>query len=172
MRQATRMDIITFEDACSDLNELATATWRAILVCKNLVATRQTTSREKQAAPSWKLCLLLARVVRAYRARRIARVKAEFGPHEKVVTQVQARIRGFLERRGLRTDAARAEQEGEADAKTMIAKMLEAQETLASTVHGAGELAAEHGDTLTEDLCIARGQVHEKFAWMLRAHLQ
>ena len=65
-----------------------------------------------------------------------------------------------------------SEFEGEADAKTMIAKMLEAQETLASTVHGAGELAAEHGDTLTEDLCTARGQVHEKFAWMLRAHLQ
>ena len=127
MRQATRMDIITFEDACSDLNELATATWRAILVCKNLVATRQTTSREKQAAPSWKLCLLLARVVRAYRARRIARVKAEFGPHEKVVTQVQARIRGFLERRGLRTDAARAEQEGEADAKKDVDSINDAE---------------------------------------------
>jgi starvation-inducible DNA-binding protein len=56
--------------------------------------------------------------------------------------------------------------------KEMIRILKEAQETLAETIGGAGELAAEHGDTLTEDLCIARGQAHEKFAWMLRAHLR
>ena len=61
--------------------------------------------------------------------------------------------------------------EGEADAKTMIKTMQVAQETLAATLAAAGELAAEHGDNLTEDLCIARGQTHEKFAWMLRSHL-
>ncbi|MEM7547970.1 MAG: DNA starvation/stationary phase protection protein, partial [Pseudomonadota bacterium] len=65
-----------------------------------------------------------------------------------------------------------AEHDGEADAATMIAKLKDAQETLAATLAGAGELAAGHGDTLTEDLCIARGQTHEKFAWMLRAHLK
>ncbi len=65
-----------------------------------------------------------------------------------------------------------SEHDGKADAETMIKAMLEAQETLASTLAGAGELAAEHGDTLTEDLCIARGQVHEKFAWFLRSHLR
>ncbi|MFN3663596.1 Dps family protein [Yoonia sp.] len=63
------------------------------------------------------------------------------------------------------------EHAGDADAKTMIKVMQEAQETLAATLGAAGELAAEHGDTLTEDLCIARGQTHEKFAWMLRSHL-
>ncbi|MEM7548023.1 MAG: DNA starvation/stationary phase protection protein [Pseudomonadota bacterium] len=63
-----------------------------------------------------------------------------------------------------------AEHDGEADAATMIAKLKDAQETLAATLAGAGELAAGHGDTLTEDLCIARGQTHEKFAWMLRAY--
>lgn len=52
-------------------------------------------------------------------------------------------------------------------AEDMIRLMKDAQETLA----GAGELAAGHGDALTEDLCIERGQVHEKFAWMLRSHL-
>ena len=46
-----------------------------------------------------------------------------------------------------------------------------AEETLAETLAGAGQLAAEHGDALTEDLCIERGQTHEKFAWFLRAHL-
>ncbi len=63
------------------------------------------------------------------------------------------------------------EHDGHADDKTMVAAMRDAQTTLAATLGSAGELAAEHGDTLTEDLCIARGQTHEKFAWMLRAHL-
>jgi len=63
------------------------------------------------------------------------------------------------------------EVDGVPGAEEMIRLMKEAQETLAETIAGAGELAAGHGDTLTEDLCIARGQTHEKFAWMLRAHL-
>lgn len=63
------------------------------------------------------------------------------------------------------------EHEGTATDKEMIAKLQAAEETLAATLAGCGALAAEHGDTLTEDLCIARGQTHEKFAWMLRAHL-
>ena len=65
-----------------------------------------------------------------------------------------------------------AENDGHGDAKAMIEAMKVAQETLAATLAGCGELAAEHGDTLTEDLCIARGQTHEKFAWFLRAHLR
>jgi starvation-inducible DNA-binding protein len=64
-----------------------------------------------------------------------------------------------------------AENEGKGSAKDMIRTMMEAQETLAATLAGAGELAASHGDSLTEDLCIGRGQVHEKFAWFLRSHL-
>ena len=64
------------------------------------------------------------------------------------------------------------EHSGEASDQAMIGAMLKAQETLAGTIAGCGEIAAGHGDTLTEDLCIARGQVHEKFAWMLRAHLR
>ncbi|WP_424972111.1 Dps family protein [Dinoroseobacter sp. S76] len=65
-----------------------------------------------------------------------------------------------------------AENDGHGDATSMIAAMQAAQETLAATLAGCGELAAEHGDTLTEDLCIARGQTHEKFAWFLRSHLR
>ena len=64
-----------------------------------------------------------------------------------------------------------AEHDGHASDKEMIKIMQEAQETLASTLAGVGALAADHGDTLTEDLCIARGQTHEKFAWFLRSHL-
>ena len=64
-----------------------------------------------------------------------------------------------------------SEVDGVPSAEDMIRLMKDAQETLAETLAGAGELAAGHGDALTEDLCIERGQVHEKFAWMLRAHL-
>ncbi|MEO1222292.1 MAG: DNA starvation/stationary phase protection protein [Pseudomonadota bacterium] len=63
------------------------------------------------------------------------------------------------------------EHDGHASDVEMIKALLTAQETLATTLAGAGELAAKHGDTLTEDLCIARGQTHEKFAWFLRSHI-
>ncbi|MEM9060877.1 MAG: DNA starvation/stationary phase protection protein [Pseudomonadota bacterium] len=63
------------------------------------------------------------------------------------------------------------EHDGHASAEDMIKIMLSAQETLAATLAGCGEMSAAHGDTLTEDLCISRGQVHEKFAWFLRSHL-
>lgn len=65
-----------------------------------------------------------------------------------------------------------AENEGEADDRTMIAALQKALETLAATLGAAGALASENGDTLTEDLSIARGQTHEKFAWILRSHLR
>jgi len=75
-------------------------------------------------------------------------------------------LAGMLERSKV------AEHDGHTDDRTMVDAMKNAQETLAATLAGAGQLAAEHGDTLTEDLCIARGQTHEKFAWFLRAHLR
>ncbi|MEM9972359.1 MAG: DNA starvation/stationary phase protection protein [Pseudomonadota bacterium] len=63
------------------------------------------------------------------------------------------------------------EHDGHADDRTMIAALSAAQKTIAATLAGAADLAAGHGDVLTEDLCIARGQKHEKFAWILDAHL-
>jgi starvation-inducible DNA-binding protein len=53
----------------------------------------------------------------------------------------------------------------------MIASLLEAQRTVAATLSGASDIAASNGDKLTEDLCVERGRVHEKFAWLLGAHL-
>ena len=53
----------------------------------------------------------------------------------------------------------------------MIASLSEAQKTVAATLSGASDLAASYGDKLTEDLCVERGRVHEKFAWLLDAHL-
>ena len=53
----------------------------------------------------------------------------------------------------------------------MIATLAEAQKTLAATLSGASDIAAEKGDKLTEDLCIGRGRAHEKFAWLLQSHI-
>ena len=53
----------------------------------------------------------------------------------------------------------------------MISSLLEAQKTVAATLSGASDIAASNGDKLTEDLCVERGRVHEKFAWLLASHL-
>lgn len=63
------------------------------------------------------------------------------------------------------------EHDGHAPAEAMIEALAKAQETVAATLAGTAAVAEEHGDLLTQDLAIARGQVHEKFAWLLRAHL-
>ncbi|MEM9781888.1 MAG: DNA starvation/stationary phase protection protein [Pseudomonadota bacterium] len=62
--------------------------------------------------------------------------------------------------------------DGKVDDRKMIANLRADQETLAGTMYALGEIAAKHGDKLTEDLAIGRGRTHEKFAWMLRAHLK
>ena len=58
-----------------------------------------------------------------------------------------------------------------ATAEEMIGALLVAQETLAMTLRDVAAVAEQHADLVTQDLAIARGTVHEKFAWMLRAHL-
>lgn len=65
-----------------------------------------------------------------------------------------------------------SEDDARSGPEAMIKAMAKAQETLANTLAGAAAMAEEHGDLLTQDLMIERGQTHEKFAWMLRAHLQ
>jgi starvation-inducible DNA-binding protein len=63
------------------------------------------------------------------------------------------------------------EHTGKAPAEDMLRALLAAQETLAATLSGAAAVAEQNGDLLTQDLAIERGHAHEKFAWMLRAHL-
>jgi len=62
--------------------------------------------------------------------------------------------------------------DGHVDDKTMIRKLQGDEEQLAGTLNALSEVAGRHGDKLTEDLAIERGRTHEKFAWMLRAHLR
>lgn len=64
------------------------------------------------------------------------------------------------------------EHDGHAKAEDMVRILLAAQRTLAETLGGVASVAESHGDLLTQDLAIGRGQVHEKFAWMLESHLK
>lgn len=59
----------------------------------------------------------------------------------------------------------------DASAETMVRHLLEANERLVRDLARARDLAAEGGDAETEDLMIARTQVHEKTIWMLRSFL-
>ncbi|SFE29481.1 Dps family protein [Roseivivax sediminis] len=65
-----------------------------------------------------------------------------------------------------------SEHDGHATDKEMIETLMKAEEQIAATLSGLEAVSGDNGDTLTEDLAIERGRVHEKFAWMLRSHLQ
>lgn len=54
-------------------------------------------------------------------------------------------------------------------AEEMVADLLESHEKLVRRLRDAAETAADAGDDGSEDMMIARMQVHEKTAWMLRA---
>jgi starvation-inducible DNA-binding protein len=77
----------------------------------------------------------------------------------------EGRLAGMLHRSKI------AEHDGHASAEQMIATMLAAQEVLAQTMSGIASVAEAHGDLLTQDVAIGRGRAHDKFAWMLRAHI-
>jgi starvation-inducible DNA-binding protein len=62
--------------------------------------------------------------------------------------------------------------DGHVDAKTMVANLLADQEILAGAFGALADLAEEKGDFITNDFAIERATVHEKFAWMLRSHLE
>ena len=77
----------------------------------------------------------------------------------------EGRLATHLDRSGVAEGS-----EGATD-REMVRHLAEAQETIGATLAGLSEIAARHGDIRTEDLAIERGRVHDKFAWMLRAHL-
>jgi len=62
--------------------------------------------------------------------------------------------------------------DGKLPAEKMIEKLQADQETLSSTLRAVAALAEQHGDMVTNDLAIERADSHDKFAWMLRAHLR
>jgi len=62
--------------------------------------------------------------------------------------------------------------DGKISDQAMIKALMADQQLLAGTLSALAEVAEKHGDMLTQDLAIERGRTHEKFAWMLRAHLK
>lgn len=56
-------------------------------------------------------------------------------------------------------------------AKNMVKSLIEANEKLLKDLKAARDCAAEKEDSETEDLMIARIQVHEKTVWMLKSYL-
>ncbi|MFT5634378.1 MAG: starvation-inducible DNA-binding protein [Rubritalea sp.] len=56
-------------------------------------------------------------------------------------------------------------------AEEMVAHLVAANEKLLNDLKSARNLANEAGDSESEDLMIARTQVHEKTVWMLNSFL-
>lgn len=61
--------------------------------------------------------------------------------------------------------------EEDVSAEAMVAHLAAANQKVIASLQQAREAAAEAGDDETEDLMIARTQVHEKTVWMLNAYL-
>jgi starvation-inducible DNA-binding protein len=70
------------------------------------------------------------------------------------------------------SDSKVLECNGKISDKEMIKLLAEAETTVASTLSGVAAIAEKNGDLLTQDLAITRGQVHEKYAWLLNSHLR
>lgn len=68
--------------------------------------------------------------------------------------------------------SAITESDGKLGAKAMVEQLKADQETASATLRAVAELAEKHGDIVTNDLGIGRANAHDKFAWMLRAHLE
>ena len=93
------------------------------------------------------------------------------------VDEIAERIRakGALAPGGLAKLASMAgieELAEDASAKEMVQHLVRANEKLLGDLKSARDLADEFNDAETEDLMIARIQVHEKTVWMLRSFLE
>ncbi len=94
----------------------------------------------------------------------------------QAVDEIAERIRalGSLAPGGLSKLAKMAniqEIDEDTSAKDMVKSLIKANEKLLTDLKAARDCAAEKEDSETEDLMIARIQVHEKTVWMLRSYL-
>lgn len=93
------------------------------------------------------------------------------------IDEIAERIRalGALAPGGLRNLANMAgmeEIEENASANAMVQHLASANQALVNHLIEARDLAGESGDNQTEDLMIARIQVHQKTIWMLNSFLE
>lgn len=102
--------------------------------------------------------------------------EAQYNELFTAVDEIAERIRakGALAPGGLANLAGMAgiEEIGEdSSAQDMVQHLVKANEKLLADLNTAKELAGEAGDSESEDLMIARIQVHEKTVWMLKSFL-
>jgi starvation-inducible DNA-binding protein len=64
------------------------------------------------------------------------------------------------------------ESDGRLSSTDMIAALRDDQRKLSATFRQLAEIAEKHDDMVTNDMAIARAEAHDKFAWMLGAHLE
>lgn len=62
--------------------------------------------------------------------------------------------------------------DGNVDARKMVETLANDQQSLSVYLHELADLAEDNGDIVTNDLAIERADIHDKFAWMLNAHLR
>lgn len=60
----------------------------------------------------------------------------------------------------------------DASAQEMVLHLQKANEKLLADLEAARDAAGKAGDSQTEDLMIARMQIHEKTVWMLKSYLE
>lgn len=63
------------------------------------------------------------------------------------------------------------ELEEDASANDMVKHLADANRKVVKSLARCREIAGDAGDSQSEDLCIARMQVHEKTLWMLNSYL-
>ena len=124
---ADQLDIMSLEEAVTDLNDLAAAAWRSLKVCNELNAMSSVTSTGTDCAQYLRLYMTLAKFVRRYRARKAKRVAIEFAPHQRIVTRIQSRIRGFLARRRVLHDQSGVEKIGKAAADADVRGVVQSE---------------------------------------------
>jgi starvation-inducible DNA-binding protein len=95
-----------------------------------------------------------------------------FGAIDELAERIRAL--GALAPGGLSNLASMAgmkEIEEDAEPEAMVRHLLEANEQLVKDLAQARDVAGKEGDVETEDMMIARIQVHQKSIWMLRSFL-
>jgi starvation-inducible DNA-binding protein len=77
----------------------------------------------------------------------------------------EGRFKDFLSRASIK------ESDGRETAEEMLRELQADQRQLSKTLSDLAEAADEHDDMVTNDMAIGRAEAHDKFAWMLGAHL-
>lgn len=103
--------------------------------------------------------------------------EAQYNELFTAVDEIAERIRakGALAPGGLASLAATAglaELPEDSSATDMVKHLVQANEKLLGDLRSARDLAGEVNDSESEDLMIARIQVHEKTVWMLKSFLE